>query len=311
MTSPLVSVIIPLFNHEKYIVETLNSVLAQAYDSIEILLLDDESTDDSVSLARQWLKNHGDQFCGCQLIQQENSGVTKTLNRLIDLAKGQYIVPIASDDTLTPDGIEVRVNYLESHPEMLAVIGDCHVIDEHSQQQISSALFEYRTLSRQAMSSPEALPRELCIKWELPGPIVMVRATAYKDSVIGRYNESISLEDRDFYLKLLARNALGYVDVVVANYRVHGLNVSQVSHSNKKLRSRHLRDIVKIEKAHCNQFTGLAKTGILLRSMVANQKLKILDSGSLFSKVTLAFLLALLGVTYYLHRFHSKLAYSR
>lgn len=305
MSSPLVSVVVPVYNHADYIIDALDSILEQNYRPVELLLVDDGSTDNSVPAASQWIKTNLSAFTRCELVRQSNSGVARTLNRLISLAKGQYILPIASDDMLVADGISKRVEYLESNPDKLAVIGDCFVIDGTGQQTYTSGLFEYGSLSRRELLNPKYISRELAIKWELPGPVLLARASTYESTRIGLYDESLSLEDRGFYLKLMAQDSLGFIDEPVARYRVHGLNTSQKSSSDSALRTRHLQDTVQIENSLRCQFFGLAKLGITLRSRIARQRHRNLTSASAIGKFRLGGWLLALGVTYYLHRLHA------
>ena len=104
--SPLVSILIPSYNHELYIKEALDSSLNQTYDNFEILVLDDGSNDNSVSIIKEYANKYPKKI---KFFEQENSGVAKTLNKLINLSQGKYLSLMASDDILYPTKLEKQV----------------------------------------------------------------------------------------------------------------------------------------------------------------------------------------------------------
>ncbi|MDP9227315.1 MAG: glycosyltransferase family 2 protein, partial [Actinomycetota bacterium] len=93
---PLVSVVIPAYNHARYIASTLDSVVREGYPNLEILVLDDGSTDQTFAAATAWAERN--QRIPIQVTQQENAGLTKTLNRLLEAANGDFVAYLASDD---------------------------------------------------------------------------------------------------------------------------------------------------------------------------------------------------------------------
>lgn len=104
--NPLVSILIPSYNHELYIKEALDSSLNQTYDNFEILVLDDGSRDSSVSIIKEYANKYPDKI---KFFEQENSGLAKTMNKLINLAQGKYLSLLASDDVLYPMKLEKQV----------------------------------------------------------------------------------------------------------------------------------------------------------------------------------------------------------
>jgi glycosyltransferase involved in cell wall biosynthesis len=126
---PLVSVCIPSYNHAQYLPYCLDSVLAQTYPNIEVIIIDDGSTDNSLEIAREYAANHPD------LIQVHthpngiNCGISKTSNLGFSLAKGKYWSGLSSDDALYKDKIEKQVAYLETNPEVGFVYSYSDYID--------------------------------------------------------------------------------------------------------------------------------------------------------------------------------------
>ncbi len=126
----LVSVVIPLFNHEKYIKETLDSIIAQDHPEIEIILVDDASSDDGLQLAKNILKSS--QLPHTIIENNLNKGVCATVNSGINEAKGKYTCLIASDDMMAKGRIKRHVKILEEclNPSVIACHGPLQVITE-------------------------------------------------------------------------------------------------------------------------------------------------------------------------------------
>lgn len=245
----LVSVIIPCYNHEKYIEKCLQSILDEKYENKEIVIIDDGSKDNSVEVIRNFIKFYDNDKHIIRLYTQENNGVVKTLNKLVDLANGKYIAVIASDDELKNDGIFKRVEYLEAHPDKMAVIGNAIVIDNDDKVLKENAAVDLFRAKKKLLNN-KYLNLELTLQWSVVGPCLLLKKDVYRK--IGKYNESYTVEDRDFYLRLIENNMLGYLDSIVAAYRVHGLNMSIGGGSNK------VRiECAKINKAHAKFHANL------------------------------------------------------
>ena len=107
---PLVSVIIPVYNAAPYLQETLDSILASTYRPVEVVMVDDGSKDNSLSIAKSYCDQHPE----CQVIAQENKGVSAARNAAIRAAKGTYILPVDADDKIADTFIEKAVKVIEN-----------------------------------------------------------------------------------------------------------------------------------------------------------------------------------------------------
>ncbi len=107
MKKPLVSIVIPVYNKAAFIRETLDAVLVQTYQEIEIVLVDDGSTDGSFDILKEYYRRNPDKIV---LIDQENQGVSAATNKGIQAAKGVYIQFLDADDLMSPDKIEKQVD---------------------------------------------------------------------------------------------------------------------------------------------------------------------------------------------------------
>lgn len=115
--NPLVSVIIPVYNMEKYLEETLESVLASTYPNIEIILVDDESKDNSFAICRKYAEKYPNVFC----FHQTNGGASSARNTAISQAKGEYILPVDADNLISPEFISLAVEAIKEKPEVKVV----------------------------------------------------------------------------------------------------------------------------------------------------------------------------------------------
>ncbi len=218
-TYPLVSVLIPLYNHEQFIEQALESIVSDSYPNKELIVIDDGSRDLSFQRASRWREEHSHRFSGrFEVLTRENRGVSATLNELFALSQGEYIAYVSSDDYLLRGGIAARLEYLEDNPHKMLVVGDYVTINYEGIIRNKSGIEEYFGGNKQRLRNEYLLSYELIFFWCLAGPIYMGRRELYQK--IGGYNESISVEDWDFCLRLLPNKWLGFVDHIVAAYRL-------------------------------------------------------------------------------------------
>lgn len=122
--SPLVSVIIPCYNAEKFIGDTLTSVLDQSFQSFEIIIVNDGSTDHSA----QVISSFNDSRITC--LQKKNTGVSDSRNKGFEKAKGDYVLFLDADDIIASDFLEKRVEFLNEHPDYGFCFSSVMKIDE-------------------------------------------------------------------------------------------------------------------------------------------------------------------------------------
>jgi alpha-1,3-rhamnosyltransferase len=254
--SSLISIIVPLYNHEHYIVQTLESFKHEGYARLEVVVLDDGSSDNSYAVAKAWFMENPNAFERVVLEQQKNQGITKTLNNLVQLATGDFITMVASDDLLLPNGLQVRLERLQQRPDWLGVFGDATMINQDGENFASSALVQLKNADKFALLNDDLRCVELMLRWCVPGPVLLLRREAFDvQKGIGLYNETVFLEDRDFYLRLLSKNALGFTDFKVAAYRWHPKN----SFRKKENLMKTYEAIYQSELGQVKSFTGFNK----------------------------------------------------
>jgi glycosyltransferase involved in cell wall biosynthesis len=125
--SGLVSVIIPTYNRADFIGHSIRSVLGQTYSNLELIVVDDGSTDHTESVVAEFSDPR------FRYVRQPNRGRSNARNSALSLAKGKYVTFLDSDDTYLPDKVQLQVNYLRSHPGTGMVYTSAHCIDEQGQ----------------------------------------------------------------------------------------------------------------------------------------------------------------------------------
>ena len=216
-----VSVLIPLYNHVAYVEQCLDSVLAQGPENIELLLIDDGSSDNGFDLALRWKERHGAAFKRIVFEKQKNAGITQTFDRLIRKSTGDYIAIVASDDVLMPNSIADRLAVLQESG-VLGVFGDAVPVDMDGNVIGKSAIGELgNPASRKALSDPRTVHWELIFRWNVYGSVLLAKREALLNadgkSVL---NLEIFSEDMQLYYSLGSAGALRYLDKPVALYRM-------------------------------------------------------------------------------------------
>jgi glycosyltransferase involved in cell wall biosynthesis len=199
--TPLVSLVTPSYNQARFIRETIDSVLAQSYPSIEYLVLDGGSTDGTLDI----LTSYGDKI---RWISEPDSGQAEAINKGLSVARGQIVGYLNSDDVLQPDAVEQAVRHLVEHPECDLVYGDADYIDE------SGTVFgRYPT----APYSFERMMTDCCICQ----PAAFWRSTAAE--IVGPFDERLQYAlDYDYWLRFDRSGfVLQYMPTRLAQSRLH------------------------------------------------------------------------------------------
>ncbi len=227
MNEPLVSVIVPCYNHEKYVEQTIKSIVNQTYKNIELIVIDDGSKDKSPEILKELSKKYNFYY-----EYQQNIGLPATLNKMIKMAKGKYISLIASDDVKTLDKIEVLVKEFEELSDDYAVVcGDAKFIDDNGKEiclevngQECSSFLDSRSCMRSDFDYKNNFGEYVTLLQAnyIPAMSTLIKKEAlYK---VGLYEENISIEDWNMWLKLARTYKMKHIDRVVSFYRWHENN---------------------------------------------------------------------------------------
>jgi glycosyltransferase involved in cell wall biosynthesis len=225
----LVSVIVPFFNSERFIQETIASVFAQTYDRWELLLVDDGSTDRSQTIAKNFEREYPDRIRYLQHANRQNHGCSASRNLGIDNARGEYIAFLDADDVWLPDKLSRQVNILESQPAAAMVY--CKYLFWHNwHKQIetdrvntqSDYVIPLGLPSNSLVQPSQILVPFLQSRIQQPIPsCIMVRREVF--TAIGRFEDDFrhTPEDKVFIIKILVAAPIFVADELLIKYRQH------------------------------------------------------------------------------------------
>ncbi len=192
MNTPLVSVVCLCYNHERFVEEALQSVRNQTYPNIQLIVVDDYSTDESVEVVKRVLSDFpGAEFMACL----SNLGNCVAFNKGFEKARGDFIIDLSADDVLLPERIEKGVKIFQSvGPEVGVNFSDAEQIDETGKSLgFHSDLFSHDTI-------PEGdVYREVISRYFINSPTMMIRRAVFEK--LGGYDESLAYEDFDFWVR--------------------------------------------------------------------------------------------------------------
>jgi glycosyltransferase involved in cell wall biosynthesis len=193
---PLVSVICLCYNHEQFVREALLSVFQQSYSNLQIIIVDDASTDGSLRVIHETVGIRTDVEL---LALPENLGNCKAFNRGLALAKGKYVIDFATDDVMLPERIAHQVVFFESHDESWGVnFTDATYID--GEGKFIRHHFEYLFAKGLLKSIPEGdVYKDVLDTYFIPSPTMMIRKSVL-DELHG-YDEALAYEDFDFWVR--------------------------------------------------------------------------------------------------------------
>lgn len=220
MKWPLVSILVPCFNHELYIEECLLSILQQDYENFELIVVNDGSTDASAQKIEALRQVHGFQFH-----QQVNKGVSAALNNALSHARGEFIITHDSDDVMLAGRIRRQVSYMQEHPEV-GLLG-AKVIYINS----DGTPLKHKTPAR-ATVQRWTFDQLLADAYAVGAPVAMYRREAIDK--VGGYDPSIKVQD--FQMTLRIAQAGYEVDILpdrVTLYRRHETNISKTAYKSQ------------------------------------------------------------------------------
>lgn len=231
MDVPEVSVVMSVYNGETYLREAVDSILQQTFRNLEFIVVDDGSTDGT----RRVLESYADNRI--VLINQENAGLARSLNRGIRLAKGKYIARMDADDISMPERLMEQVSFLERNPNVAVVGAYAFWIDENGKPQ--------RTLK--FPTAPDKLRRALL--WRIPfcHGSVMCRKDCLETA--GLYREDVGpVEDYNLWFRIAETHDLANIPEYFYKLRVHSQSLTSSTRRREHIRRSILQRCLALEK---------------------------------------------------------------
>lgn len=254
--TPLISVVLPLYNGEKYISSAIESILSQSFNEFELIVLDDGSTDDSLAI----VERHAKKDKRIKVISRKNKGLPATLNEAISVARGWLIARMDQDDLSMSNRLECQYEFMCQHPEVVALGSSATFIDKNG-----SSICNY------IPPSDDAALRDSFPNSPFVHPSVVFRKDAFFEA--GKYPEHMKLGGEDVVLfgRLAKLGELRNLSDPLINYRlVPG------SMSRKPPKFRHMLTNILIE-----EIEGRSDTAVKLMELYMTDK-KITKSQALF-----------------------------
>lgn len=221
--NPTVSVIVPLFNGDRYIEDCLKSVLAQTYTDYEVLVVDDGSTDDGPRRVQALADAYPERIRLFRHLNYSNQGIAATRNLGIRNARGAFVAFLDQDDLWLPDKLAQQIKYFEQNPEIGLVYGRISFVDLTGKP---LKVDGYASAGKGTTGTPRRIFRSLVKENYIPSITVIVRSKCLCD--IGLFDEGVRYDFEDWLVwsKLAYFYKFFFLPQVLAKRRVHGANYS-------------------------------------------------------------------------------------
>ncbi|MCG9910020.1 MAG: glycosyltransferase [Flavobacteriales bacterium] len=216
-TLPLVSVIVPSYNHERFVEQTIHAILNQKYKNIELIVIDDGSKDKSPELLEKLSNKHGFYY-----ERTKNNGLPATLNYALDKCKGKYICFCASDDVWLNNKIEIQVNFHENNRDVYLSFGKADILqnDDTAEFNLPGKIpdkIEYKELT---------FKNFLLLESGVSPLTAMFKKEVFE--IVGKYDTRYKIEDYYMWLKISNRELRTVeLNVLMGLYRRHDDNISK------------------------------------------------------------------------------------
>jgi GT2 family glycosyltransferase len=219
MIKPKISVIMPNYNGETYLEESINSILNQTFKDFEFIIIDDGSIDNSVRIIKKYLKKDNRIKL---LINKKNLGIIQSLNKGLKIAKGDYIARMDSDDISLPSRLEIEYQYLKKNKDIFLVGTSYQIINEEGKK-----LFDIQTFF-----PSELVRKKLLKKCIIAHPTVMF----HNDGCWYYRDKAIYCEDYDLWLRLLQKGKkMVILKEILLKYRVRKNSICNSKSKQQKL----------------------------------------------------------------------------
>lgn len=226
---PKVTVIMPVYNSQRFLEEAIESILNQTYTNFELLIIDNASIDDSLKIARKFRDKR------IRILENnENMGVAYTRNRGIREAKGEYIALMDSDDITTPFRIKKEVEFLDKHPEVIVVGGCMQMIDEQG---------DFLGTMISQLLNPKYIKAFMILNNTMVNGSAMFRKHVIIDNNILYLDNQYGVEDYRFWSELLHFGEFANINELFLYYRIVSTGLSTENMKNKENRDKAIDDI--------------------------------------------------------------------
>ena len=214
---PIVTIICLCYNQQDYVLESLFSVINQSYSAIELIIVDDYSTDNSKATIEKWLVNYPEiQF----IANEANLGNTKSFNKALKIAKGQYIIDLAADDVLLPNCVSLQLNAFKNtaYKNLGIVYGNTELISENGEFHSY-----YFAVDKSKKVIENRITGNIYVSVLSGGDSICSVSSMVKKSVFDSlqgYDETLAYEDLDFWIRASRHYEFDFIDEILIQKRI-------------------------------------------------------------------------------------------
>lgn len=232
-TLPKVSVIMPVYNGERFIEQAIDSLLAQNFQDWELVVVDDGSTDSTPLILDRYADTR------IRVIRQENGGEARARNTGLDHMRGEYMAFLDADDIYFQNALEDLSSFLDNNPHFGVVFSDGYIFDQNDNQlmrltDVRPGIFTGDILNPLVIS---------------PSVITVPVCTMTRNSNVRKYGlrfddkNNLIGTDWDFWIRLAVHVQFGYLDKITCKYRIHTTNLTRMTGSEKRRRDQAYRQM--------------------------------------------------------------------
>ncbi|WP_316826673.1 glycosyltransferase family 2 protein [Pedobacter miscanthi] len=209
MKSPKITVFMAAYNVSDYIEESISSILNQTFKDFEFIIIDDGSTDDTSLIVKKFNDSR------ISFIQNDgNKGIPFTRNRLLELAKGEYIAILDSDDIAYPDRLQLQLNFFSAHPEVALCGGHGKVINETG----------IETGKNIIVPTDNLINMRMLFNNPFINSSAMFKTQIFRE--LNGYKDYALAEDFDLFIRISEKYSVANIDAFLVKYRIHGENIT-------------------------------------------------------------------------------------
>lgn len=221
---PKISVIMPVYNGERYLEQSIDSLLAQSFQDWELIVVDDGSRDRTPQILAQYTDPR------IKVFQQTNRGEAGARNTGLKHMTGEYMAFLDADDIYLPNALHDLSSYLDGHPALDIVFSDGYICDQEDRElmrltEVRPGIFTGNILN-QLVTTPSVITVPVCTMTRIA---IVRRHDLFfdeKDNLIGT--------DWDFWIRLAVHAKFGYMDTLTCRYRIHNTNITRTTKSEKR-----------------------------------------------------------------------------
>jgi glycosyltransferase involved in cell wall biosynthesis len=228
---PLVSVICTSYNHEHFLLQSLNSILEQEYGNLEIILVDNGSNDKSQELMELWYERNKGKLPLQIILRNTAINYCESFNEAFQQCRGKYLVDFSTDDKLMPKHIRFSVDVLENAPDAAAVFSDAWIIDKGK----SKSFYKRKRKGELAEEVESGWIYEKVVAYHhILSPTMLMRSKVFED--LGMYDQDLAYEDFDIIVRMARKYRLCFSDHFGVEKMIHSMAFSKEQYKVRKSR---------------------------------------------------------------------------